>query len=82
MSLGPAHTDSDIAPRQQGSDSEGRLWITRALERVSTLQKDTKHLTMVLDADEEIQSLQHQALTTLSEVEKASQLLLIPTSSS
>ncbi|KAK4686071.1 DNA polymerase phi, partial [Tremellales sp. Uapishka_1] len=57
--------ETDRPARQQGSDTAGKLWLERCLETVSVLEKDQKHVEMVLDADEEIKSARKGAVETI-----------------
>ncbi|WWC68679.1 uncharacterized protein I206_102613 [Kwoniella pini CBS 10737] len=63
-------SDDSKTPRQQGCDISGRLWLRRALDTLSTLEKDSKYVEITAEADEEIVGLRKQALSTLDALEK------------
>jgi DNA polymerase phi len=63
----PGETSS-TAVRQQGCDAAGKLWLERALETVTALETDTKHVEVILEADEEISRLRQGAIDTLKAV--------------
>ncbi|KAK8861548.1 hypothetical protein IAR55_002370 [Kwoniella newhampshirensis] len=66
-----ATDDSTKATRQQGCDLSGRFWVRRAVEIISALEEDTKHVELMTDADEEIKSIRKGALATLAGLSKA-----------
>lgn len=49
----------------QGADSKGKLWLSHALESMTALEADKKHVEVVSDADDEIKSLRTQAFEIL-----------------
>ncbi|ORY24385.1 DNA polymerase phi-domain-containing protein [Naematelia encephala] len=61
-------TASASATRQQGCDIAGKLWLERSLETMLALEKDGKHVELMLDADEEIRETRKGALETLKQV--------------
>ncbi|WWD16543.1 hypothetical protein CI109_100970 [Kwoniella shandongensis] len=65
-------TDESSKPtRQQGCDLSGKLWVRRAVETISALENDTKHVELVTDADEEIKVIRKGASATLTGLSKA-----------
>ncbi|OXH24380.1 DNA polymerase phi subunit [Cryptococcus neoformans] len=60
----------DSKARQQGCDASGRLWLRRAIDIVSILVDDKKHVEVIADADEEIKSIRNTALESLSSLDK------------
>lgn len=63
----------DSKGRQQGCDASGRLWLRRAIDIVSILVDDKKHVEVIADADEEIKSIRNTALESLSSLDKVNQ---------
>ena len=49
-----ATLEEDRATKLQGCDTQGRLWLSRALETLQYLEKDNKHVSLAVDVDEEI----------------------------
>lgn len=60
--------DSPLPKRQQGCDTTGKLWLLKALETVSSLEKDKKHVEPILDADDEIVQMRQSARKTLTSI--------------
>lgn len=59
------------ATNQQGCDANGKLWLRRVVDTLNTLEADTAHVELMLDADEEIKKPRQDALATLSALDKA-----------
>ncbi|ADV20875.1 DNA-directed DNA polymerase, putative [Cryptococcus gattii WM276] len=67
----PRKSGSEVSKaRQQGCDASGRLWLRRAVDIVSILVQDKKHVEVIADADEEIKSIRNTALKSLSSFDK------------
>lgn len=68
----PANKVADSAQpkRQQGCDTNGKLWLLKALETVTALEKDKKHVEPILDADDEIIQMRQSARDTLVSINK------------
>ncbi|OCF44480.1 DNA polymerase phi subunit [Kwoniella heveanensis CBS 569] len=56
--------------RQQGCDVSGKLWLRRALETLSALEGNKKHVELMTDADEEIKAIRNAAVSTVTALEK------------
>lgn len=70
----PRKIGSEVSKaRQQGCDASGRLWLRRAVDIVSILVQDKKHVEVIADADEEIKSIRNAALKSLSSLDKVNQ---------
>lgn len=54
--------------RAQGTDAAGKLWLTRALETIATLENDKKHVEVMSDADDEIKAIRTAARKVLSSI--------------
>lgn len=55
---------------RQGCDSTNRLWLRRAIDSLVALEADSKHVELMLDADEEIKTLRKDAVATLARLDK------------
>lgn len=58
----------------QGRDEAGQLWIAQAVDLVQTFEKDTKHVKLDIEVDEEIASSRAQGFAALAKVRQASSL--------
>lgn len=56
------------------TDEAGKLWLTRSLELLHTLEADKKHVSPVTDVDEEIQLARKEAVGTLKALQKSASL--------
>ena len=65
-----ASADGSQPKRQQGCDSNGKLWLLRVLDVVTALEKDKKHVEPILDADDEIRQMRQSAFDTLGAIGK------------
>lgn len=50
----PCTSEDDRTSKLQGCDSQGRLWLSRALETLQHLEKDSKHVSLAVGVDDEI----------------------------
>lgn len=57
-----AHKDKDD---KHGVDAKGKLWLSRALDTLATLEKN-KNVEVVTDADDEIKAIRSNALAVLA----------------
>ncbi|KZT74012.1 hypothetical protein DAEQUDRAFT_661194 [Daedalea quercina L-15889] len=53
--------DDKTVVKIPGAASDGRLWVDRVLATVEQLEKDTKHVAILTEVDEEDQALQEKA---------------------
>jgi DNA polymerase phi len=67
-------SEGDRALKLQGCDSNGNLWLSKAVTFVQELEKDTKHVSLAVDVDEEIVADRSKALEALKAVQGGSAL--------
>lgn len=63
-------TSKESATRVQGCDASGKLWLRRTIDTLVSLEQNTKHLELVLDADEEITKIRRETVNALSSLDK------------
>ena len=61
-----AFTDDSKATKVAAVASDGRLWVSRVLATVETLEKDTKHVKPLEEVDEEDAAPRQKAREVLS----------------
>lgn len=66
--------DQKSTKQSLAADESGKLWLTRSLELLHTLEADKKHVTPVTDVDEEIQLARKEAAGTLKTLQKSASL--------
>ena len=62
--------DDAKAQRLAGTDSSGKLWLTRCLEWLEVVEKDKSHATPSVDVDKEIAKARKHARATLARLHK------------
>jgi len=66
-------SEDDRSTKLQSCDSQGKLWLTRALGLVETFAADTKHVSLAVDVDDEIvegRAAAHKALKAIQKVSR------------
>jgi len=65
-------TEEERSTKLQSCDSQGKLWLTRALGLVETFAADTKHVSLAVEVDDEIIEGRAAAQKALKAIQKAS----------
>lgn len=66
--------ESDKGKQSLAADESGKLWLSKALETMTALEADKKHVTPIIDVDEEIEQARKEANETLKTLKKSATL--------